>query len=273
MPEFSVVIPTFGRRELLAKAVASVLAQTVKDVECIVVDDGGTPAVDLPNLARLQVIRRNRNGGLSAARNTGIAAARGRAITFLDDDDVLVPDRLEIAREGLELAPVAICFRGDHPSGSVGRNRVLAGRVHDQIADEAVPHVGQACVERRAMPLFDETLRAGEEVDWWLRLTAENVVATVPRIGYLFRIHDGERTGNGDEVRAHARVQVLERHRDYFRAHRVADAFQWRRVGSLAARAGDRAMARRAYARSLARRPRPSVAWHLLRVSATRARS
>src|SRR5262249_62076322 len=108
----------------------------------------------------------------------GIRAARGRAITFLDDDDLMAPDRLAIAREGLERAPVAICHRGDHPGGLPGRNRVLDGWVHDRIADEAVPHVGQACVERGALPLFDEGLRAGGEVEWGLRLTAPQQGAT-----------------------------------------------------------------------------------------------
>lgn len=263
-PSFSVVIPTYGRPVLLREAVASVLAQDVTDLECIVVDDAGDPGVDLDvRDDRVRVIRRERNGGLSAARNTGIAASRGRAVTFVDDDDVLTPDRLSIAREGLARAPVAICFRGNHPGGAAGRNRILDGDVRHSIADEAVPHVGQACVAREALVPFDEALRAGEEIDWWLRVAAMHRVATVPRIGYLFRIHDGERSGNGAAVRARSRRQVLDRHAAYFRAHRTADAFQWMRVGLLAERAGDTAAARRAFARSLVRRPSPRLIWHL----------
>ena len=262
--EFSVVVPTFGRPALLAEAVASVLAQSVSDLECIVVDDAGEPPAILDtDDVRVRVIRHERNRGLSAARNTGIAAARGAAVAFLDDDDLLATDRLAIAREGLSRAPVAICFRGNHPGGGPGRNRVLEGDVRDVIADRAVPHVGQACVARDALVPFDESLRAGEEVDWWLRLSSRRRVTTVPRIGYLFRIHAGARSGNGAAVRARSRQRVLALHAEYFRAHPSAEAFQWMRVGLLAEQAGDRSTARRAFARSLRRRPSPNVAWHL----------
>lgn len=266
-PTFSVVVPTYRRPGLLGEAVASVLAQSRRDLECVVVDDAGAPPAAVHDDPRVRLIRRTSNGGLSAARNTGIAAARGRYVTFLDDDDVLAPDRLDCAAEGLRRAPVAICYRGDHPSGRPGRNRELEGWVHDRIALAPVPHVGQACVAREALVTFDERLRSGEEVDWWLRLTRRAPVATVPRIGYLFRIHDGPRHGSGSLDRALARIAVLRRHADYFRAHPRAAAFQWRRVGLLAERADERAIARRAFGRSLLLHPDAAAIWHLARLS------
>ena len=264
-PAFTVVIPTHGRPALLDEAIRSVLAQEELSLECVVVDDAGDPPARVPADGRVRLVRHRSNRGLSAARNTGIRMARGRAITFLDDDDLLAPDRLTIARQGLARAPVAICFRGDYPGGTPGRNRRLDGDVLDQILDEAVPHVGQACVAREVIPAFDDELRAGEEIDWWLRLVSSNHVVTVPRIGYLFRVHEGARDGNGADVRVRARLTLLERYAPYFRTHRTADAFQWMRLGLLAEQAGDRPTARRAFARSLARRPRPNVAWHLAR--------
>jgi glycosyltransferase involved in cell wall biosynthesis len=264
-PRFSVVIPTYGRPDLLRETVASVLAQTIDDLECIVVDDAAAvpaPAFDDP---RVVSIRHQENLGLSGARNTGIRAARGDYVTFVDDDDLLTPDRLEIAAEGLRRAPVAICFRGNHPGTKPGRNRILDGNVYDEIATRPVPHVGQACVERGSVLPFDAHLRAGEEVDWWLRMSRELRVATVPRVGYLFRNHAGVRAGNGSDVRWRARIDVLAMHADYFRAHRAAAAFQWRRVGLLALESGDRAVARRAFARALATRPEKAAAWHLAR--------
>src|SRR3954464_14214558 len=97
MPTFSVIIPTYGRPKFLSEAVASVLAQTCADFECIVVDDAGPELATLPNDARIRVIRRDENGGPPAARNTGIDAARGTYVAFLDDDDVWLPTRLSDA--------------------------------------------------------------------------------------------------------------------------------------------------------------------------------
>lgn len=97
MPFFSVVICTYNRADVVGGAIRSVLAQTFDDIELLVVDDGSaddTPAVlaafDDP---RMRVIRRP-NGGLSAARNTGIGAATGRYVIFLDDDDEASADWL-----------------------------------------------------------------------------------------------------------------------------------------------------------------------------------
>lgn len=98
-PLVSVVIPVFNGASFVAKAVASVRAQTVKDVEIIVVDDGstdGTQAV-LEELRRTMEIRwfQQEHGGPARSRNRGIEAARGEFVALLDCDDVWLPDKLE----------------------------------------------------------------------------------------------------------------------------------------------------------------------------------
>src|SRR5688572_26204040 len=109
-PLFSVVIPTYARPEFLRLALQSVLAQTVQDFEALVVDDGAPGTVQLPNDRRLRLVRRSSNGGPAAARNTGLALARGQYVTFLDDDDLFTPDRLEIGLHGVREVPVATCW-------------------------------------------------------------------------------------------------------------------------------------------------------------------
>lgn len=99
-PRLSVIIPTFNRSELLLLALASVVAQTVRPHEIIVVDDGSTDATQdvLADFARqhadieLRVLRQE-NRGPSAARNAGVMAARGELIAFLDDDDIWLPPK------------------------------------------------------------------------------------------------------------------------------------------------------------------------------------
>lgn len=98
VPRFSVVICTYNRRDIVVEAIDVVLAQSFRDFELIVIDDGSADdtyevcsAIDDP---RLHVITQP-NGGLSAARNTGLAAARGSFVVFLDDDDRARPTWLE----------------------------------------------------------------------------------------------------------------------------------------------------------------------------------
>ena len=115
-PLLSIIIPTYNRPEQLLRAVDSVLSQTVSNIEVIVVDDGSTPAVALPDQERVRVIRLNSNQGGAAARNQGAKAALSRWITYLDDDDVLLPDMAEKAMKAIRQipqdlpAPVAVLF-------------------------------------------------------------------------------------------------------------------------------------------------------------------
>ncbi|MBI5055603.1 MAG: glycosyltransferase family 2 protein [Nitrospirae bacterium] len=99
-PFFSVIIPTYNRAELLRGAVRSVLDQTFKDFELIVIDDHSTDnsaeAARSFRDDRVHHIMNDRTGGSAGARNAGIFRARGQWITFLDDDDVWLPKKLEM---------------------------------------------------------------------------------------------------------------------------------------------------------------------------------
>ena len=98
MPDATIIIPVFNRQELCARALRSVIGQNVPDTEILVVDDHSDPPFALPeDLARhdIRVIRHEHNLGAAAARNTGIAAARGDWLLFLDSDDYWLPDTLE----------------------------------------------------------------------------------------------------------------------------------------------------------------------------------
>ncbi len=97
-PQVSVVIPTYNRARLVARAIRSALAQTFDDFEVIVVDDGSTDDTERVVAGfddpRVRYVPHSANGGEAAARNTGVAAARGIYIAFLDSDDEWFPDKL-----------------------------------------------------------------------------------------------------------------------------------------------------------------------------------
>jgi len=114
----SVVIPTLNRPEAVCRAVASVQAQTYRNLEIIVVVDGDDPptvtALAALNEPRLKVVVHGKNKGPGAARNTGVEYASGRWVAFLDDDDEWLPPKLEVqvaAAEALRDKDVVVTCR------------------------------------------------------------------------------------------------------------------------------------------------------------------
>ena len=100
-PTFSVIIPTYNRAHLVGRAIQSVLNQTYQDFEIIIVDDGSIDNTEdvikgfQKKDGKIKYIRHEENRGGSAARNTGIKAARGEYIAFQDSDDEWLPEKLE----------------------------------------------------------------------------------------------------------------------------------------------------------------------------------
>jgi glycosyltransferase involved in cell wall biosynthesis len=103
----SVIIPTYNRGDLIGRAIASVIAQTYQNLEIIVVDDASTEdiaqAIAHIDDPRLRSIRHETNLGGSAARNTGIKAAQGEFVAFLDSDDTWLPHKLQRQLEAISL--------------------------------------------------------------------------------------------------------------------------------------------------------------------------
>lgn len=259
-PLFSVIIPTFDRPALLAAAVQSVLAQRIDTFECIVVDDGGSQPLNLPADPRIRLLRREQSGGAAAARNTGLEAACGRYVTFLDDDDTYAEGRLSNVIDALVVHPVVICWRN-------GGQRQLEGNVSEVILDDLVPHVGQVSLRRELAPRFDERFHGSEDVEWWLRLALEVPLTTVPEVGYYYRSHDGPRHRNGLEARVKGLELLLDEYAPYFDVHRRARAFQMKQIGLAQLGLGNERLARAAFRDSLRAHLQVRTFWHLARSS------
>jgi len=263
-PIFTVIVPTYERPELLAKTLDSVLAQTVEDFECLVVDDASPHPAEVPDDPRVRLLRLDENGGEPVARNAGLAAARGRFVTFVDDDDLYTPDRLAIAFEALRRAPVAVCWRRGL-DGSTGGNRMLEGQVRDTILDQMTPQMGQVAIARALAPAFNESFAALTDVEWLLRVAAESAFATDPRVGLLYRKHEGPRNRNGIAERVRCSHLLLDEHADYFSGHPHAEAFRWKRIGLMNQRLGNYSAARSAFVKSLGIRREKATFAHLAR--------
>jgi glycosyltransferase involved in cell wall biosynthesis len=189
----SIIIPTYNHARYVAHAIESGLAQTAESVEIIVVDDGSTDntrEVMRPYLDRVKYIYQT-NQGLSAARNTGIRAANGSYLQFLDADDWIDPLKIELQSQYLDLHPQA---------GLVYCAWHFIEETSGKSLDEAHPHtdgevlrllllrqfyfppgaalVRRACVD--AVGWFDTSLRAAEDMDYWVRAAHAGY-----RFGYL----------------------------------------------------------------------------------------
>jgi glycosyltransferase involved in cell wall biosynthesis len=187
-PLVSVIIPTFNRWPLIRDAVDSVLTQSFRDFELIVVDDGSTDdtSKELAKMApRLRCVTTTR-GGVSAARNFGVGRARGRYIAFLDSDDLWLARKLEkqVAfmerdssieicqteeiwiRNGIRVNPKAIHRK---PSGDI-----FAPSLELCLVSPSAVMMTQDLFEK--VGGFDETLPVCEDYDLWLRIAAEHRV-------------------------------------------------------------------------------------------------
>ncbi len=120
-PEVSVIIPTFNRRALVSTAIESVLQQTYSDYELIVIDDGSTDGTREQLQPYMKSIRylSQPNRGVSAARNTGINAASGEWVAFLDADDYWHPTKLQQQFEALSSlgSGIGACFTNCNYTG------------------------------------------------------------------------------------------------------------------------------------------------------------
>ena len=114
----SVILPAYRRADVLPRAALSVLDQTYRSVQLIVVDDGsGDGTADAADAvaqhdARMQVIRLSTNRGVHHARNVAIEAASGRYVAFLDSDDYWLPEKLSLQMSVLPNSEASLCFTG-----------------------------------------------------------------------------------------------------------------------------------------------------------------
>ncbi|MEY2460316.1 MAG: hypothetical protein QOG30_2146, partial [Acidimicrobiaceae bacterium] len=270
-PQFSVIIPTHDRPDLLRAAVRSVCAQLVTDIEIIVVDDASTEPVAPFDDHRVRVIRLPVQKGPAGSRNAGLDVARGRFVAFLDDDDLWVPERLDLALRGLRTAPVAVCW-AKHIGRPDGRHRLLAGDVGTTVVEDTTPCLGTTAVLRSLAPRFDETFKGVEDMVWWWTLAQRATVATVPQVGCLIRLHPPPRGADTIAVRVEESIRLL-RTRSVIIATRRASAHRWLRVGILASEAGDHGTALSAFVQHLRARPRPRALGHVTRAAILAARS
>lgn len=228
----SVIVPAFNAAPYVTSAVTSALNQTYPDVEIIVVDDASSDetveAVRALKDDRVRLICHDRNYGPGAARNTGVEAARGRWIAFLDADDQMQRDRLQrlvraitVAGEGFFVADDEwVCH--DEPGVLTGVRRHLAGFKLDfggreyldlELRDyqhAGCPHLHAlvpAAVVKLNSVRFPTDCHLGEDLEFYCSLFQLGLrLRLLASAGYLYRVTPGSISSDPARVRDLARV-------------------------------------------------------------------
>jgi glycosyltransferase involved in cell wall biosynthesis len=204
-PKVSVIIPTYNYAHFLADAIRSVLEQTFRDFELIIVDDGSiddTAAVAQGYFSdtRVRYIYQE-NRGLSAARNTGIREARGEYIALLDADDVWLPLKLEKQIQLFEDAEdiVLVYCMVEHIDENSDKlshfswPHKIGATYKDLMYFPWVVGSGSSVLIRKSVfestGLFDESLAAAEDSNMWIRILRYHKSAYVDDILVKIRKH------------------------------------------------------------------------------------
>ncbi len=230
----SAVVPTYNRAHLIIDALKSIAAQNYRPIEIIVVDDGSTDNTsevveqwrienESPSDLIVHYVQQKNQGG-NVARNTGIAAATGAYIAFLDSDDLWhsskISKQLELFHsdplmggvycglQHVEVESGAITEPTDrtYPQGWL-LDQML---VHDVTAPTSTYMVRKEAFER--VGYFDVELQARQDWDMWIRLAAEYKIGCVPEPLLDFREHPGPRTASNPKKEIIAYERIMEKY-------------------------------------------------------------
>jgi glycosyltransferase involved in cell wall biosynthesis len=210
-PLVSVVIPCYNSARYLAETIESVLAQTYARVEVILVDDGSID--ETPKIAQSYPVQYvyQANRGISAARNTGAVHSRGKYVQFLDHDDRLLPEAIEVGVKFLEERPDCAMAVGEHryiraDGTEIGYSQKHAiGHDHyEELLEHNFIETPCSVLHRRsALELtgfFDEKVQGAEDYELYLRTARQSPVIThtVPVAEY--RLHEANTSGNAERM-------------------------------------------------------------------------
>ena len=207
----SVIIPSYNRMEFLKQAVKSVLDQTYRSLEIIVVDDGSTDetpnfiaGLSSPADIAIRYIRAGHCGKPGKVRNIGIRKASGNYIAFLDSDDLWVPVKIEeqisFFRENPDLSfchTREIWKRGDKIISQSSQRHSRFGCIFRDSLKKCIIGPSTVMIKKELMEksgLFREDLEIAEDYELWLRITSRF------RIGYIDKPLVVKRGGHADQL-------------------------------------------------------------------------
>lgn len=272
-PTVSVIIPTYNRAHLVGRAIQSGLNQTYQDFEIIVVDDGSTDnteeVVKSFNDPRIRYIMHEKNRGGSAARNTGVRAARGKYIAFLDSDDEWLPHKLWKQVEAFENLPAdfgliytRVCYKNPEGRVTYGPLPRAYGFVFPQLLKGNVIGTCSSVIVKQKVfskvGLFDEHLPARQDLDMWLRISRHYKVFPLREVLTVCYVHE-ERITSNIEAKVIAHEIFLRKYLQDLSKHPRAYSWQLYGLGMLYLQKGEVRQAKKFLLESIKQWPYPIV--------------
>jgi len=208
-PIISVILPTYNRGNVISRAIESVLCQTYKNIELIIIDDGSfdnTEEVISKYKDDIKYIKQD-NAGASSARNNGIRQSQGEYIAFLDSDDQWECNKLQLQYEFFasnDVALVSTDSKTYFEDGSLKKisTRKLVNKSIKSFEDVFMhPYLGTPTVMVKKSVIldeggFDETLRTAEDIDLFLRISSHNKIGYInKKLVNIYLSSDGLSTG------------------------------------------------------------------------------
>lgn len=248
MPKVSVIIPTYNRAEFLRSAITSVLNQTYRDFEIVVVDDASNDntreVVGSFNKGNICYVRHETNKGVTAARNTGVLNSNGAYIAFLDDDDEWLPQKLTRQMDLLRRSPLQTgavytgLLRVDHRSGKTIEEWIPTkrGDLFNELCFENCVGTASTVLLKKecfnTLGLFDEDICFGEEYDMWIRVSKRFLFECVNEPLVKYRVHPAKLSTNYELVISGLEAQ-LRKHEAFFRSNKKGYSYRYLSLGTL----------------------------------------
>jgi len=207
MPTVSVIIHTYNNEKFIAETVESVLNQTYKDYEIIVVDDGsedGTRDALIPYMQKIRYHYKE-NGGIASAKNAGISLSETEFVAFLDHDDLWVPDKLQLQMEHFNENPQIGLVYAKYTSFRDGKElrtkpeKGYSGWIFKELLAKSFIQTSTVVVKRECLDAagpYDETFSLGDEYDMFLRIARKFQCGFVDKGLTRYRVHDTNASNN-----------------------------------------------------------------------------
>lgn len=233
----SAIITTHNRDpNIVQRAIHSVINQTYKDIEIIVVDDS-TPVFARRNEVEQAVkdisdeivyIKNASNQGACAARNTGLRNARGYYVAFLDDDDEWVPNKIEEQLKGFKDNTIALTYSGIIVFDEVKKKKykdtslLVNGNVFHRllynniIGTASNPLIRADCI--KAVGGFDELMQSAQDYDLWLRIAKRYRVQKTDKSLVVYHIHSGYHISTDVDKRISGLERINMKYAEYIEA-------------------------------------------------------
>lgn len=235
-PLVSVIIPTYNHEVYIKKAIASIKNQTYANIEIIIMDDGSTDQTK-EVLSEYEGIHYyyQENAGLSAARNNAMAYSKGEYLVFLDADDWLYPQALDIQLNYLMQDPELYFVSASHMKILVEENKFFQNAPYDIKEENFLTILKHHYIAHPACVLFrrnvfnsyrfDENLKSCQDYDLYLSISRHHKVLHHSEIVSAYRLHSSNMSSNYAFMLIEI-LEVMEKHRGFVKTKEELKAYE-----------------------------------------------